>query len=59
MKIRSLVVAVAIAVVGLFPLSSNAYATHSCGFEPCPHVEDVFDILCAKFAVMHKLGLCS
>ena len=59
MKIRSLLVALAVAVVGLFPLSSSAYATHNCGFDPCPHPEDVVEILCAKFALMHKLGLCS
>lgn len=60
MRIRALVVATMIGVLGLFPLSIPAQATHNCGFDPCPHPDDVVEYLCYTFPVLHKyVDLCS
>ncbi len=54
MKIRLLLVATAVAVMGLFQYAAPAQATHNCGFDPCPHPGDVVEYLCAKFPVINK-----
>jgi hypothetical protein len=58
MKARIAMVSALVATLGLFPLSAPAQATHSCGFEPCPHPQDVVELLCSKFPVLDKLGFC-
>jgi hypothetical protein len=60
MRIRAMVVAVVVAIVGMFPLSAPAQATHNCGFDPCPHPEDVLEILCEKYPILSKyINLCN
>lgn len=54
MKIRLLLVATALAVMGMVPFATPAQATHNCGFEPCPHPGDVVELLCVKFPVLMK-----
>jgi hypothetical protein len=58
MKVRRFLLAVAVATLGLVPLAAPANATHNCGFEPCPHPEDIIELLCTKFVILQKLGLC-
>ncbi len=60
MRIKTLMVATMVAFAGLFPLSTPAQATHSCGFEPCPHPDDVVEYLCFKFPVLQKyIDVCN
>jgi hypothetical protein len=58
MRIKRFVLAVAVATLGLVPFAGPAQATHNCGFEPCPHPEEIVELLCARFAILNKLGLC-
>lgn len=58
MKIRRFVLALAVGTLGLVPLAGPAQATHNCGFEPCPHPQDIIELLCEKSAIINKLGLC-
>ena len=60
-KVRLAVSVSAVAVaMSVFPLASPAQATHNCGFDPCPHPEDVITILCWKFPVIGKYtNLCA
>jgi hypothetical protein len=57
-KIKAAIAGVALALFMLVPLASPANATHNCGFEPCPHPDDVITLLCQKSALVNKLGLC-
>jgi hypothetical protein len=39
---------VVLAIAAPAAVAPAAMATHSCGFEPCPHVEDVFCLTIVK-----------
>ena len=58
MKIRTLVTAVALAALTVVPFAGPAQATHNCGFDPCPHPDDVITILCWKPATAKYLPIC-
>ena len=59
MRIKTLLVATALAIVSIVPLGAPAQATHNCGFDPCPHPEDVFVILCWKPVTAKYLPICN
>lgn len=55
-KVRLAVVGALVAAMSLLPsLGAPAYATHACGFEPCPHVEDVLPFVCEKVPLLSKV----
>ena len=55
----AVLVSAAALVMSVFPLAAPAQATHNCGFDPCPHPEDVVTILCWKFPTLDKYtNLC-
>ena len=54
---RAVSVSIVAVAMSVFPLATPAHATHNCGFEPCPHPEDVgvvVQFLCTKFPVIGK-----
>jgi hypothetical protein len=54
-KIRIALATAAVAVLGLFPLSSPASATHMCAEGiPCWHPQDIIEPACYKVAVLRK-----
>ncbi|HWL65721.1 MAG TPA: hypothetical protein VNP73_07090 [Actinomycetota bacterium] len=46
MKTKRLLLVTVLSLMSIIPLGSPAQATHNCGFDPCPHPEDVFYVLC-------------
>ena len=54
---RAVSVSMIAIAMSVFPLATPAQATHNCGFEPCPHPEDVpvvIEYLCTTFPVLGK-----
>ena len=60
MRIRLIIVATVVAIAGIFPFASPASATHNCGFEPCPHPEDIHYVterFCEKYSILKEFAL--